>query len=500
MIPRFTLRHALSDPALLGATLAGDSWAAWRTLLIAAMGEPLTDTERETFTKLTAREREPGQRIEELWAVIGRRGGKSRAMATLATYIAGLCDHRDKLAPGERGVLLCIAPDQRQASITLDYASAAFEATPILSQLIATRNADALELTNGISMEVRAASFRRLRGPTYIAVIADEAAFWYADEFSANADGEILNAVRPGLATTRGPLIVASSPYARRGELWSAHRKHYGAAGDPLILVAQGASRDFNPSLPQSVVDRAMERDPASAAAEYLARFRSDVEAFVSREAVEMCVSPGVIERAPISRISYSAFCDPAGGAGADSFTLAIAHAEDGVAILDCLRECRPPFSPRGVVAEFAELLKRYRVSTVRGDRYAGDWPAEAFREHQINYVASDRNRSQIYGNILAEINSRKVDLLDNARLTAQLISLERKTGRGRDTIDHPPGGHDDLANAAAGALTEIVSVRRPFIGLFDMYDRSEPARPRTRVEYKDRADGLGREPIVVSF
>jgi hypothetical protein len=46
------------------------------------------------------------------------------------------------------------------------------------------------------------------------------------------------------------------------------------------------------------------------------------------------------------------------------------------------------------------------------------------------------------------------VDLLDNARLIAQLVQLERRTARGgRDSIDHPAGGHDDLANAAAGAV-----------------------------------------------
>ena len=79
--------------------------------------------------------------------------------------------------------------------------AAAFEQSPILKQLVESRSADALQLSNGISIEVRAASFRRLRGPTYVAVIADEAAFWYSDEFSANTDTEILNAVRPGLAT-----------------------------------------------------------------------------------------------------------------------------------------------------------------------------------------------------------------------------------------------------------------------------------------------------------
>ena len=293
MTPSITIREALTDTKLLGNVLAGDSWHAWRVLLIAAMGEALTDDERDIFTKLTGRAKEPGQRVEELVSVVGRRGGKSRAMSVLAAYIAGLCNHT-KLVPGERGVALLIAPDQRQASIILNYTCAAFEQSPILRQLIASRSNDTLALTNKIDVDVRAASFRRLRGPTYVAVIADEAAFWHSDDVSANADTEILNSVRPGLATTSGPLIIASSPYARRGVLWSTYKRHYGPDGDPLILVAQGASRDFNPSLPQAVVDRALERDHAAASAEFLAQFRSDLESFVSAEVVQACVGDHV--------------------------------------------------------------------------------------------------------------------------------------------------------------------------------------------------------------
>ena len=346
MTPSIAIRRALADPQLLGKVLAGGSWAAWRVLLTAAMGEPLLDDERELFATLTGREREPGRRVEELAAVVGRRGGKSRAMATLAAYLGGLCRH--DLVPGERGVLLCIAPDQRQASITLDYATAAFEGSPILSQLVANRTADALELTDGVNVEVRSASFRRLRGPTYIGVIADEAAFWYSDEFSSNADTEILNAVRPGLATTGGPLIIASSPYAKRGVLWETHRRHFGADGDPLILVAQGTSREFNPSLPQSVVDRALERDRAAASAEYLAQFRSDIETFVSYEVVQSCVGDHV-EMAPLSAHKYFGFVDPSGGS-ADSFTLAIGHrdrAQERV-VVDATARGAAAVQPRG--------------------------------------------------------------------------------------------------------------------------------------------------------
>ncbi len=44
--------------------------------------------------------------------------------------------------------------------------------------------------------------------------------------------------------------------------------------------------------------------------------------------------------------------------------------------------------------------------------------------------------------------------MLDDKKLLAQLGNLERRTSRnGRDTVDHPPGGHDDIANSVAGAV-----------------------------------------------
>jgi hypothetical protein len=52
MRPLLSMRDALNDPDVFGEVLAGDSWAGWRTLLIALCGEPLTDEERVTFQAL----------------------------------------------------------------------------------------------------------------------------------------------------------------------------------------------------------------------------------------------------------------------------------------------------------------------------------------------------------------------------------------------------------------------------------------------------------------
>ena len=281
--------------------------------MLASLGEPLTDDESVIFKQLTQREREPLQRVEELIVVAGRRGGKSRAISVLATYIAALVPHPN-LVPGERGICLCIAPDIDQAVIVLDYIEANFQSSPILRQLVEQRTRWTLKLVNHIDIEVRAADFRRLRGPSFVSVIADESAFWYSNETSANPNSEILASVRPGLATTRGQCFIISSPYARRGELWNLYNRHFGPNGDRLVLVAQADSRTMNPSLPESVVQRAYERDPASAAAEFGAQFRSDLEQFVSREAVDACVHRNVFERPYQIGHSYRGFVDPSGG------------------------------------------------------------------------------------------------------------------------------------------------------------------------------------------
>jgi hypothetical protein len=192
--PRISLRRALADRELLGGVLDGESWKPWRALLIAAMGEDLTQDERAVFKKFTGRDREPGRRVEEFVGIKGRRAGGSYAAGKVVIpYLAGLCWH-PSLVRGERGVLLCVAADQRQADVILDYADASFRASPVLSQLIAARTQRELRLNNGIDIEVRAADYRRLRGLTFVAVIADEVAFWSSD-YSANPDDEILNAV-----------------------------------------------------------------------------------------------------------------------------------------------------------------------------------------------------------------------------------------------------------------------------------------------------------------
>jgi hypothetical protein len=70
---------------------------------------------------------------------------------------------------------------------------------------------------------------------------------------------------------------------------------------------------------------------------------------------------------------------------------------------------------------------------------------------------ARAKPKSDLYVDLVPLINSRRIDLLDNTKLINQLCALERRTARsGRDSIDHPLGAHDDVANAVAGMAAAI--------------------------------------------
>lgn len=431
-----------------------ESFDAWFSFLAALFGLPMTDEQFAIYQKHTGRQERPTEAEQEAWLVIGRRGGKSFISALVAVFLACFFDYQQYLAPGERGTVMIVAADKRQARVILRYIRAMLTNIPMLSDMVERDTADSFDLNNGVTIEVGVASFRSTRGYTYVAVLADEIAFWRTDD-AAEPDYAILDAIRPGMSTIPNAMMLCmSSPYARKGALWDAFKRYFGKDGQPLVWKA--ATRDMNPTVSQSVIDRAYERDPASASAEYGGEFRSDIESFVSREAVESCTSPGVLERAPVPMTQYFGFVDPSGGS-ADSFTLAIGHLEGKVAILDAVRETKPPFSPEQTVKDYADLLKQYRINKVTGDRYAGEWPREQFRNHNITYEPSAHPKSDLYRDLLPLVNSGECDLLDLPVILAQLVGLERRTARGgRDSIDHAPGGHDDVANAVAGLLTNV--------------------------------------------
>lgn len=284
---------------VMGASFGGPSWAPWWAFLAVVLGQRVNAADVALARRCTGRKALPTTAAREAWCIVGRRGGKSRIAALVAVVLACLRDYRDVLAPGERGVVMVIAADRKQARVVFGYIKALLAAVPTLAALVAAETKESVTLTTGIVIEVHTASFRTVRGYTVVGAVLDEIAFWPTDD-AADPDAEILNALRPAMATVPGALLLAiSSPYARRGELWRAFDRHHGRDGD-LVLVWQADTATMNPSMVDSpVIAAAYDADSVSAAAEYGAQFRRDVEAFITAEALAAVTVTGRFELPP---------------------------------------------------------------------------------------------------------------------------------------------------------------------------------------------------------
>ena len=296
-----------------------------------------------------------------------------------------------------------------------------------------------------------------MRGRTLVAAVFDEVAYWRSDT-SATPDTETFTAVLPSLATTNGMLVGISTPYRKLGLLHQKHRDHYGVDGDD-VLVVQGPSKVFNPSLADAVIAAQRAADPTAAGAEWDADFRADISAYLDDALIDAAVEHDrPLELAPRGGVYYQAFADPAGGVAADAYTLVIAHRDNmGRVIIDVVRGTSGKFNPEQVTWEYVQLLKQYGIDSVTGDSYGAEWVVSSWQKYGVNYVRSELSKSELYLEATPLFTRGLIRLPDHAKLLRELRLLERHTHRsGRDTVDHPKGGRDDHANAVCGAAVLV--------------------------------------------
>ena len=432
------------------------SWQPWRVFLKALFALEMTQEEFQFFQEHTGRSKIPTVPAEEAWCICGRRSGKSSVMALVGVFSACFKDYSKYLAPGEKGIVKIMSGDREQSRAIFNFVSGILHGSPFLEQLIVRETSDKFELSNRIVIEVGTASYKRVRGLTLIAALCDELAVWAGgdgSEVSLNPDVEVLTAVRPAMLTIPNRLLFcASSPISKSGELYRAYDEYWGQDSKPLVWL--GKTREMNSNVEQEWIDQQVEADPQRNNAEYNCIWRTDLEDFLGLDQIKACIRQGVFERQHDPRFRYYAFCDPSGGSS-DSMTLAIAHLEGATVVLDLLREYKPPFSPEFVCQDISTILKQFRLIKVVGDNYASEWVHERFRVCGIIYEPSPLVRNEIYSYLVPLINSGAAHLLDNKVLLNQLNGLRRIPSRsgGRDRIEHPRGGHDDISNCAAGAI-----------------------------------------------
>ncbi len=439
----------LADPDLFGATFAGPSYSAWRTVAKILDGLPLDAGELELYRAITGRDAPPSEAFTEAYIIKPRRAGGTQFAAALALHSA-LTDQRAKLGPGEVSVTALIAVDRRQARQALGYVKGLIAGSPMIAAEVTSETRESIEFRHAARLEIHTASFRSTRGFSFAAVVLDEMAFFRSDE-SANPDTELVRAVRPGLANLGGRLLGLSSPHAKRGHLYEMHREHFGKDSD--VLVLQASHSILNPTISQKIIDRAMREDPIAARSEWFGEFRSDVSQFLDDELVDQAIVERRRELPARAGVIYRGFVDPSGGRH-DAMTFGIAHAEGERIVLDRLLVRAPPFAPERVVAEFAAVAAEFGLSSVTGDAYAGEWVVAAFSSAGLRYEPAEADKSSIFLETLPLFTQDRLELLDVPVLSTQLRLLERKPrANGRaDLVDHPPRGNDDAANAALGA------------------------------------------------
>lgn len=455
--PFVSLFDCLDDPNLFGPWLKeGNSWTSWMVFLKSLFNEPMSSDELEIFRKCTSLKNPPAISPKEIYLIVGRRGGKSFFLSMLAVYLACFYDWSPYLSPGEKGSVFIVATDRKQARIIFGYIESYLKNIKFLRKLLVRDTMESFELSNSINIEIQTASFRSIRGYTIVAALLDEVAFWKTED-SSNPDFEILNAIRPAMSTIPGAkMFCASSPYVKQGVLWDGYRKYYGKS-TPGRLVWKAPTLVMNPILDPSIIEEAYKEDPLAASSEYGAEFRNiGSYSLVDPDIVDSLVDRGITHRPPNPNFKYTAFVDPSGGSK-DSFVLSISHEEDGIRVMDMVKEVEPPFSPDTVVKEFCQTVKEYGIVEVTGDRYAGIWPSERFRAHGVDYVICPKTKTQIYLELLPMINSGTVKFIDNKKIVNQLKRLDRRVSKnGRELVDHPVGSHDDVINAAAGSLVML--------------------------------------------
>ncbi|MGZ0655637.1 hypothetical protein ACWPKS_08515 [Coraliomargarita sp. W4R72] len=460
--------EAIRDPLVFGRYLDGglSTWRPWLTALRALYGLPIkSKAGRSLSKKATGRSVPtfPKGGFDTALFLCGRRSGKSRICAFIAAFESVLGGYEQFLAAGEVGVFAIVSPTKDQSRKVKNYLDAMFDQSKqtMLSDEVVRVTKDEIVLRNNITIKIMVGDYRSVRGETLIGIIMDECCFFgLSEESKVRNDTELVNALRPGLATTGGKCLAISSPYAKKGWAYKTHKQNHGNSSG-VDLVWQADTRTMNPTISQEFIDKEMAKDRQSALSEYFAQFRDDISDYLPREVIEAVVAKNRPQLMPKFQVDYTSFVDISGGRRDDA-TLAIGHKENGKAVVDFQKVWKPPFNPQSVIEQMVRELARFGIKRVTGDNYSGEFVASAFQGRGVKYTKCSKSKSDLYLELVPRITSREIELLDDEMLVEQLAGLERKTrSGGRDSVDHTHGGKDDLANAVAGLVDTIFSRRK---------------------------------------
>lgn len=418
----------------------------------------------------------------ELWAIIGRRAGKSASLQSFViAYEAALGGHDEDIMPGQECTIYLVAQKLDIAQKNMSFVSGILHSSPLIEKYIEGEIAGKITLKNGITIEPSQPSIKAQRGLACPILGLDEVSFWYKDAENANPDYEVIRALRwAQVQFSHKKRVGISSPWSKQGVLWDNHQA--GTKGYKLTdlskrdeykdtLVCFGTTASFeNPRVTRADLAKERLADLEGFERESLCIFPDSVSGFFSRELVERAAAKGhgISERPPVdwekSKIlpTYVAAMDPA--FRKDSFGFGIGHRDhNNNLVLDVLRKWTPmkgkKNDPKLILTEIKQLCDLYKVDMVYSDQYQLEALQVLAQDMGFLIIGEDftgKSKAKIFGSLANLTNQQKLVLLDPNIKTAdsaadelveQLIFLERKQmGMGNIRISAPDGKHDDMA------------------------------------------------------
>jgi hypothetical protein len=453
----------------LGLTLSQPQ----RVLLTAIAGLPLPPELAPLWSKHSGRDEAytPRQWAEVL-ALCGRRSGKSAHIAApLAVHEALFRDV--KLTAGEVPRVVVVAQNLRASQIVLSYVRAALRRVEerLDAQIIVSETVDEIRLKNARGLDVIVgcypATVRSLRGATIVCAICDELAFWM-DEDSRNPAGEVLEAIRPAMATVPGArLVMATTPWGKTGIVWDMYKDR---AEHEDLLVFHSSTSSMNPMVPQKFLDREQKRDPEVFKREYLAEFVDSVSGFLAYAEIRACVDEGLARRPYDARQHYIAAVDPSARRN-DPFAVVIGHAEEEQVFIDFCHAwpastLREGLSTEALLEELGALLREYQVTRAVSDQFSyevlkGDCRRLGFTLEERPWSAQSKARAFV--DFRAKVLTGKLRMVDHNAAIRELVMLEQRMATGGlMRFEAPRNLHDDLATCIAMLAHELTPRPRP--------------------------------------
>jgi phage terminase large subunit-like protein len=457
---------------------------AQQAFLKSTYGLPLNSEEHDIYSQSTGRSEDVVVEQNESTLIGGRRGGKDVMAAWIAIY-EGFRDHN--LSRGDRGYVMLIAPTKRQAQIAMRYIHAGLRSSSLLWRSVVEVRRDEIELIHGVTIACYPCSHVAVRGVSVICCICDELAFWRHEETSASPEEEVLAALRPAMAAfPTAKLIKISTPYRKEGILW----REFQQRGELSHLVWQMPSSIMNPTLPRSFLEKERKRNEERFRREFLAEFTDQIAAWVVPEVLDPCVAKGRTELPRVENATYVVAIDPA--FRRSDFALAVLHrTREGSVVVDRVAHWsgtkKAPLSFESVCQEIVRIVKQYGIPEVVGDQYCFPVIKQYFDKLGIRYrefTFAAHTRMELFGNLSALLNGRKIELLDEPTLLRQLRALELRTERNGNVDIRPSHDQkDDLAVAVALAAFELCKrppTRKPWVRVISVpshrssFDRGE--------------------------